>query len=106
MVRVEHLVSFVPTLVELVTKIGITHLIEIEHTVKANWVVALFALTEFHLLPLLLGCRIAPLGTVHHQVLRQSLDEQNRLLVLDVEGIEVPPELLLAESESNALILD
>lgn len=102
MVGVEHLVALVPALVQLVLEVAVAELVEVEDAVDADGVVALLGLVELHLLPLLVRRRVPPPRAVHEEVLGQPLDREDLLLVLDVEGVEVAPQVLLLEALSAA----
>ena len=60
MVGIEHLISLVPTLIQLVPQIGIALLIQIQNPVDSDCVVTFFVLAELHLLPLLASWFVAP----------------------------------------------
>lgn len=102
MVGVKHLVALVSALVQLVLEVGIAEVVQIQDPVDPDLVIALFSLVELHFFPLLMGRRIAPSRAVDEQILGQSLDRDDLLLVLDVECVEVTPEVLLLEALLDA----
>jgi hypothetical protein len=101
-IGIKHLIPLIPALVELVLEVAVAVVVEIEDAVDAHMVIALRSLVELDFLPLLVGRRVAPTGAVDEQIFRQPLDRDNFFLVLDVEGVEVTPKVLLLETLFNA----
>lgn len=67
-VGVKHLITLVSALVQLVLQVTITEVIQIQDTIDAHLMRTLLSLVELHLLPLLMGRRVAPPRAVHEQV--------------------------------------
>ena len=55
-------------------------------------------LVVLHLLPLLVGGRVAPARTVHEEILGKPFNVYDFLAVLDIEGVEVAPKGFFPES--------
>lgn len=91
MIGVKHLVALVPALVQFVLEVAVTEIVEIENAVDSHLVGALLALVELHLLPLLVGRRVAPSRALHEEVFGQSFDRYYLLFVFDVKSVEVAP---------------
>jgi hypothetical protein len=104
MIGIEHLISLVSTLVQLVFEVGIAEIVEIQDTVYSYLMVTLLALVEFDFFPFLVGRRVPPTRAVDEQILRQPFDRDDLLLILDIKGIEVSPKILLFESLYNSLL--
>jgi hypothetical protein len=90
-VGVEHLVTFVAALHQFVLEIVVAEVEEIQDAVDTHLVVTLRLFVELHLLPLLVGGRVAPPRTVHEEVFGQTFDRDYLLSEFDVEGVEVAP---------------
>lgn len=91
MIRVEHLIPLISTLIQLILQIGIAKIIKIQDPIDPHLMITLLSLVKFHLLPLFMGRRVAPSRTVNEQIFWQSLNRYDLFFVLYVEGVEVPP---------------
>ena len=85
-------------MLQLVPQVAVAQVVQVQDTVYAHLVVAFTPLVVLHLLPLLVGGRVAPARTVHEEILGKPFNVYDFLAVLDIEGVEVAPKGFFPES--------
>ena len=101
-IGIKHLISFITTLLEFIFQISIAKIVQIQDTVNSYRMITLRSFVKFNFFPLFMGRWISPSRTVNEKIFWKSLNSDNSFFVLNIEGIEVTPEVLFFKSFFNS----
>jgi hypothetical protein len=90
-IRIKHLMSFISAEIKSFLQVDITETIKVNDSSKPDFMICFFVFGQINSLAFLFGRWVAKSSGVDKNVFWQSLDRNDLLFVLDVEGVKVPP---------------
>ena len=83
--------SFISAEIKSFLQVDITEIIKVNDSSKPDFMICFFVFAQINSLAFLFGQWVAESSGVDKNVFWQSLDRNDLLFVLDVEGVKVPP---------------